>query len=568
VSRPGIEPRNEYFGVPTGCSDLEGNTTTHDMASDSGPHVVLDPEHAHDPPRQGTGRSQARPSKMDRRDAREKAEAKYQKMNGPGKSDRLVVSGKLPNKADEAAEAVERSGLTKGNANQHNTRRTLSRESVPSALERIRIAAKGDKGRRFTSLFHHINSVERLRDAFLALRRDASAGIDGETWDHYAENLDDNLKGLSERLKRGAYRAKPVRRVFIPKADGKRRPLGIPSLEDKVVQKATAEVLNAIYEQDFAGFSYGFRPGRNQHQALKALGLAMERNVNWVIDADIRGFFDAIDHEWLIKFVNHRIGDPRVVRLIQKWLAAGVMENGEWKSSEKGTPQGGIVSPILANLYLHYAFDLWTQWWRKQPGRKNVIVVRYADDFITGFQQKLDAYVFLRHLKERLAKFGLELHPEKTRLLEFGRFAISSRLERKKKKPETFNFLGFTHICKMTKSGKCVIERQTERKRATAKLRAIRQELRKRMHQPIPEVGKWLGAVLRGHYQYYGISFNSRAISSFRYHVTLAWHSILRRRSQKGYVTWERMTRLQSKWLPPARLAHPNFLERNTADPR
>lgn len=294
----------------------------------------------------------------------------------------------------------------------------------------------------------------------------------------------------------------------------------------------------------------------------------MGRNVNWVIDADIRGFFDAIDHKWLIKFVKHRIGDPRVVRLIQKWLVAGVMENGEWKSSEKGTPQGGIVSPILANLYLHYAFDLWTQWWRKQPGRKNVIVVRYADDFITGFQSKLDAQVFLRHLKERLAKFGLELHPEKTRMLEFGRFAIPSRLEKRKKKPETFNFLGFTHICKMTKSGKYVIERQTERKRVTAKLREIRQELRKRLHQPIPEVGKWLGAVLRGHYQYYGISFNSRAICNFRYQVLIAWHSILRRRSQKGYVNWARMERIQSKWLPPARLAHPKFLESYTTNPR
>jgi RNA-directed DNA polymerase len=505
---------------------------------------------------------------MDRRDAREKAEAKYQKMNGPGKSDRLVVSMKLPNKADEAAEAVERSGLTKGNANQHNTRRTLSRESVPSGLERIRIAAKEDKGKRFTSLFHHISSIEGLRDAFLALRRDASAGIDGETWSHYAETLEENLQNLSQRLKRGAYQAKPVRRVFIPKADGKRRPLGIPSLEDKVVQKATVDVLNAIYEQDFAGFSYGFRPGRSQHQALKVLGQAMERNVNWVIDADIRGFFDAIDHEWLIRFVKHRIGDPRVIRLIQKWLAAGVMENGEWRRSEKGTPQGGSVSPILANLYLHYAFDLWTQWWRKQPGRKNVIVVRYADDFITGFQSKLDAQMFLRHLKERLEKFGLELHPDKTRMLEFGRFAIPTRLEKRKKKPETFNFLGFTHICKKTRGGKHVIERQTERKRAVAKLKAIRQELRERMHQPIPSVGKWLGAVLRGHYQYYGISFNSRAISNFRHHVTRAWHSILRRRSQKGYVTWERMNRLAAKWLPPARLAHPNLLRCSTTDPR
>lgn len=477
-------------------------------------------------------------------------------MNGPGKSDRLIVPEKVPNKADLAAEAVEGSGLTKGNADQQNTCRTLSRGNVPSALERIRQIAKRDKKRRFTCLFHHIYDVGNLRDAFYALKRDASAGVDGETWSHYAETLEENLQNLSQRLKRAGYRAKPVRRVFIPKADGKQRPLGVTTLEDKLVQRATVTVLNAIYEQDFAGFSYGFRPGRSQHQALNALTAGLQAKVSWVLDADIRGFFDAINHEWLIRFVEHRIGDQRVVRLIQKWLAAGVLENGEWRRSEMGTPQGGCISPVLANLYMHYVFDLWVQGWRKQIAEGQVIVVRYADDFIIGFQKGTDAERLLRQLKVRLAKFQLELHPEKTRVLEFGRFAAESRKKRGQSKPETFNFLGFTHICGKTRGGKFAVWRKTERKRATAKLKALREELRRRMHEPIPIVGKWLGTVLRGHYQYYGVAFNSRAIGNFRYQVTRAWHSVLRRRSQRGYVNWTRMRRLEKRWLPPARIVH------------
>lgn len=484
-------------------------------------------------------------------------------MNGPGKSDRLIVPEKLPNKADEAAEAVEGSGLTKGNAGQQNTCRTSGRGNVQSALERIRQTARKDKKKRFTCLFHHIYDVDHLRDSFRALKRNASAGVDGETWDHYAEALEENLQKLSQRLKRGGYRAKPVRRVFIPKADGKQRPLGVPTLEDKLIQRSTVEVLNAIYEQDFAGFSYGFRPGRSQHQALNALTAGLHTKVSWVLDADIRGFFDTINHEWLIKFVEHRIGDRRVVRLIQKWLAAGVLENGEWQRSEVGTPQGGCISPVLANLYLHYAFDLWVQGWRKQIAEGQVIVVRYADDFITGFQKKNDAELFLRHLRMRLAKFQLELHPEKTRLLQFGRFAAENRKQQGQSKPETFNFLGFTHICGKTRSGKFAVWRKTERKRVVAKLKALREELRRRMHEPIPVVGKWLGAALRGHYQYYGVTFNSRAISNFRYQVTLAWRNTLRRRSQRGYVNWERMNRLTKRWLPPARIVHPISFQGN-----
>lgn len=489
-------------------------------------------------------------------------------MNEPGNSDRLIVPEKRSNKALAAAEIVEGSGLTKGNADQQNTHRTQSRGSVPSALERIREIARKDKKKRFTNLFHHVSNPTHLEEAFFALKRDASAGIDGETWDHYKEKLEDNLQNLRQRLQRGGYRAKPVRRVYIPKADGKLRPLGVPTLEDKIVQRATVDVLNAIFEQDFAGFSYGFRPGRNQHKALKALGDGFIYKVSFVLDADIRGFFDTINHEWLIRFVEHRIGDQRVVRLVRKWLAAGVLEDGKRLPSAVGTPQGGSISPLLANIYLHYSLDLWVQWWRKQPGRGKVAFVRYADDFVVGFQLKGEADEFLRQLKERLAKFQLDLHPEKTRLIEFGPFAAMTRQKRGQGKPETFNFLGFTHICGKTQKGKFTIWRQTERKRMTAKLKALRLELRRRMHQKIPQVGKWLEAVLRGHYQYYGVSYNFRAIQNFRYQLSLAWFKTLRRRSQRHRTNWERMRRLIHKWLPAPRIVHSIFPGNQTAYPR
>jgi len=303
-------------------------------------------------------------------------------MNGHGKSDRPTVPMKSPNKAGQpAVEGMEGNGLAKGNLQQQNAPRTPSREGAHSALERVRQAARKDKKVRFTALLHHVYNVEALRAAYFSLKREAAPGVDGETWRHYGEALEENLQDLSGRLKRGAYRAKPVRRVYIPKADGRQRPLGVTALEDKLVQRATVEVLNAIYETDFLGFSYGFRPGRSQHNALDALytGL-LTRKVNWVLDIDIRGFFDAIEHEWLVKFVEHRIADRRVVRLIQKWLNAGVLEDGKRMRAEEGTPQGGSASPLLANIYLHYAFDLWMQAWRRKQASGDVIVVRFADD--------------------------------------------------------------------------------------------------------------------------------------------------------------------------------------------
>jgi group II intron reverse transcriptase/maturase len=459
---------------------------------------------------------------------------------------------------------MEGRGLAKGNLRQQNASRTPSRTDARSALERVRQAAKRDKKVRFTALLHHIYDIDRLRTAYLALEREAAPGIDGETWRHYGAAVEVHLHDLSERLKRGAYRAKPVRRVYIAKADGRQRPLGVPVLEDKIVQRATVDVLNAIYETDFLGFSYGFRPGRSQHNALDALytGL-LTKQVNWVLDIDIRGFFDTIDHGWLVQFVEHRIADRRVVRLIQKWLNAGVLEEGKRTRAEEGTPQGGSASPLLANVYLHYVFDLWVQAWRQKHAHGDVIVVRLADDVVVGFQVKSDAERFWAELTERFRKFHLELHPEKTRLLEFGPYAADNRRRRGEGKPETFSFLGFTHICgKKRSNGRFTVIRQTIRKRLQAKLSAVKAELRRRMHDPIPTVGTWLRSVVGGHIRYYGVPMNSPALHVFRFQVGRLWHRALSRRSQNGRVRWDRMRRLIDRWLPPARVCHPYPLRR------
>ena len=490
--------------------------------------------------------------------------------NEPGKSDRPVVPGKSPNNTERVpqgppvAEGTEGRGLAKGNLRQQNASRTPSRTDAPSALERVRQAAERDKKLRFTTLLHHIYDLDTLRMAYSSLKREAAPGVDGETWRHYGEELERNLQDLSERLKRGAYRAKPVRRVYIPKADGRQRPLGVTALEDKIVQRAAVEVLNAIYETDFLGFSYGFRPGRSQHQALDALytGL-LTRKVDWVLDVDIKGFFDAISHEWLVKFVEHRIADRRVVRLIQKWLNAGVLEDGKRIRVEEGTPQGGSASPLLANLYLHYVFDLWIQAWRRKRAHGDVIVVRFADDIVVGFRDRADADQFRAELTERMKKFHLELHPEKTRLLEFGPYAITNRQRRGEGKPETFDFLGFTHICVRKRSnGMYTVLRQTIRKRMRAKLSEVKAELRRRMHDPIPEVGQWLRSVVSGHFRYYGVPMNTAAMKAFRFQVGWHWYRTLSRRSQKGRLPLDRLRRLVEHWLPPVRPYHPYPLQR------
>ncbi len=485
--------------------------------------------------------------------------------NDRRKSDRSVVVTKPSNKAGEpVAERVERRDLAKGKPTRQNTNRALDRANVQSALSRIRQAALKDKRERFTSLMHHIYDLSMLREAYNGLKRDAAPGVDGETWREYGEDLESNLEDLSARLRRGAYRAKPVRRAYIAKADGRMRPLGVTALEDKIVQRATVEVMNAIYETDFLGFSYGFRPGKGQHNALDALYVGiLTKKVNWVLDGDISTFFDGIDHEWLVKFIEHRIADQRVVRLIRKWLNAGVLEEGRWKSSEEGTPQGGSASPLMANIFLHYVFDLWVHQWRKTKAKGDVIVVRWADDFVVGFQHRVDAERFHKELAERFAEFKLKLHPEKTRLIEFGRYAANNRKQRGKGKPETFNFLGFTHICgKKRSDGMFTVIRRTISKRKRAKLGEIRKELRRRMHQPVPEVGKWLRTVVEGHNRYYGVPMNQQSLKSFRFQVARDWYRALRRRSQKKRLTWERMYRLIDRWLPSARIHHPYPLRR------
>jgi len=480
-------------------------------------------------------------------------------MNDRGKSDRSIRPEKLPNNADShAAEVVEGRDRAKGNPAKRDKLWTPSQESLPSALERVRQAAEQDRKQRFTALLHHIYDIDRLRRGYFEVKKDAAAGIDGETWQHYGERLEDNLRDLSGRLARGAYRARPVRRVYIEKADGRKRPLGVPVLEDKIVQRSAVEVLNAIYEVDFVGFSYGFRPGRSPHQALDALAFGIWKKwVNWILDSDLQAFFDTLRHDWLVKFLEYRIADRRVIRLIQKWLNAGVLEDGKRMFSEIGTVQGGSISPLLANIYLHYAFDLWAQQWRMKQACGDVIIVRFADDFVVGFQHRKEAERFREELGERLAKFGLKLHPEKTRLIEFGRFAMQNGKARRQGKPETFNFLGFTHCCGQTRKGTFTVIRKTMRVRMLKKLKVISQELQRRRHEPIPAQGRYVRAVVQGHINYYGVPFNSPAIHAFRHQVIRRWHQWLSRRSGRAYVTWERMKRYTARWVPPAVLVHP-----------
>jgi RNA-directed DNA polymerase len=482
-------------------------------------------------------------------------------MNKPGKSDSRVLPVKAPNKARRrAAEGLEGRRLAKRNSPQATTLRTQGRARVHAALGRVRQAAEQKQRVQFTALLHHIYAIDTLRAAFYELERDAAPGVDGQTWERYGQDLEANLADLSNRVRRGTYRPQPVRRVYIPKRGSatQQRPIGVTALEDKVVQRATVAVLNAVYEPEFAGFSYGARPGRSAHQALAALDQAIEkRQVNWVLDADLRDFFGSLEHAWLVRFVEHRIGDKRVVRLIRQWLAAGVLENGAWTLSETGTPQGGSISPLAANLYMHYVFDRWAQRWRRTVARGDVVIVRYVDDFIVGFQHREDADQFLNSLRERLGRFSLTLHPDKTRLLEFGRFAARNRQRRGEGKPETFQFLGFVHACGRTQRGWFMVHRHTVGSRQRDKLKEVSADLRHRWHAPIPEIGRWLGSVVRGHCQYYGIAGNSHAIKRFRDEVCRLWRRALSRRSQKGQVSWERMHRLIKRWIPPAHIVHP-----------
>ena len=447
---------------------------------------------------------------------------------------------------------------TKENTGQTAASQMQSWGNALDGLQRVREAAKRDKRVRFTALLHHV-SVALLSNSFYALKREAAPGVDGLTWQEYETDLDTRLEDLHSRVHRGTYRALPSKRAYIPKQDGRERPLGIAALEDKIVQHAVGTVLNQIYEEDFLGFSYGFRPGRGTHDALDALWVGiMKKKVNWVLDADIRDCYGSFSHEWMVKFLQHRIGDRRILRLIKKWLRAGVLEDGEWSETEKGTPQGSVISPLLANVYLHYVFDLWVQHWRTHRAEGEVIVVRYADDMVLGFQHRAEAGRFLQDWRERLRKFGLELHPDKTRLIEFGRFAAERRKQRREGKPETFNFLGFTHICGQTrKDGQYLVLRKTIRKRLLAKLKEVKIALWRRMHQPLAEVGRWLRSVVQGYFNYHAVPGNLASLRHFRAEVSKRWLRVLCRRSQKGRITWELMAQFVAEWLPQPRTLHP-----------
>jgi len=479
-------------------------------------------------------------------------------MNDDGKSDGLVVPAKPPNNTGRpVAEVVEGRGPAKGNAASKTRPGHSAGYDAPSALDRVRHSAQQDKEARFTALLHHVD-VDRLRAAYRACNPRAATGTDGVTWADYGRDLEANLRDLHGRVHRGSYRAKPTRRVYIPKADGRMRPLGIAALEDKIVQRAVVEVLNGIYETDFLGFSYGFRPGRSAHDALDALAAGIYgRKVSWVLDADIRDFFGQLDQGWLRRFLEHRIADRRVLRLIDKWLGAGVIEDGKWSKTEGGTAQGASASPLLANVYLHYVLDQWAHQWRGRNAHGEMIIVRYADDYIVGFEHERDARQFLADLRDRLARFSLELAPEKTRLIEFGRFAARDRQRRGQGKPETFDFLGFKHCCSKTKNGRFMLKRITIAKRMRTKLREVKEELKRRRHLPIPDQGRWLGSVIRGHYAYYAVPGNSDSINVFYNEATRHWFRALRRRSQRTRLTWERMRRLSARWLPPPKRMHP-----------
>jgi RNA-directed DNA polymerase len=500
-------------------------------------------------------------------DRSEKARGHKLDMHVAGESDSSIVPGKPANKegAPPSAESAEGRELTKENVRQLLLHRTPSRTESGKPLDRrsrglpgVRETARRDRKLRFTNLFHHL-TPELLRASYFELKKQAAPGVDGQTWQDYAEGFEQRIADLHDRLHRGAYRAQPSKRTYIPKLDGRLRPLGIAALEDKIVQQATRTILECIYEEEFLGFSYGFRPGRSQHRALDALYVGItKRKVNWIIDADIRGFFDNIQHDWLMQFLEHRIADPRMLRLLKKWLRAGVSEDGQWSPTTVGTPQGAVISPLYANVFLHYVFDQWIHQWRGRHARGEVTIVRYADDFVIGFREESDARRCLAALKERFAKFGLELHPEKTRLIEFGRYAEERRAKRDEGPPETFDFLGFTHICGKTRRGDFTIHRRTARKKFQAKLADLQAKLWKRMHHDPAEVGAWLQGVLRGWYQYYAVPGNYERLRQFRSAIQKMWLHTLRRRSQRGrHFTWAHFAKVCQGWLPNPKILHP-----------
>jgi len=553
------------FGVPTSFAQAEGKTEGSVMRK-----LPEDPAQSQTLFMRGNSLhgnwDTPQPSAKDGRTGRsEKAKGHASDVHGCGESDGCIIPKKLPNKGedDSLAEVVEGRQPTKGNTIQAATRRTQGRARVSFGLDGVREVARKDKGVRFTALLHHV-TAKLLQESFYCLKREAACGVDGMTWSEYEVNFEERLHDLHSRLHRGSYRAQPSRRVHIPKPDGRLRPLGIAALEDKIIQQAVGTVLNAVYEEDFLGFSYGFRPRRGQHDALDALWVGiMREKVDWVLDADIRDFFGTINHEWLVKFIEHRIADRRIIRLIRKWLRAGVCEDGKWSGTEVGTPQGAVISPLLANVYLHYVFDLWVNQWRSRHAEGKVIIVRYADDFVMGFQYRHEADRFLRELKERMSKFGLNLHPDKTRLIEFGRYAHERRAKRGDCRPETFDFLGFTHYCGRKQEDKgFIVKRKTTAKRLRSKLQELKEIVMRRRHEPVRVVGAWLRTVVQGYFNYHAIHGNMAALETFRREVSRYWLHALRRRSQRYRMNWERFKKLENHWIPELKILHPYPSER------
>jgi RNA-directed DNA polymerase len=556
TGRPAIEPRNQQFGMPTELRITEGNTM-----HDENRKPCIDPTRSETLRMPGSFLHRnweiSSVSGAGCPDGVGKVNDHNPAIYAGEKSDTSVVPKKLPNNRNTLAEAVEGSDVTKGNVFDSPASRTQCRTNASMGLEGVREAARRNKRERFTALLHHVTPA-LLVESFYTLRKNAAAGVDGVTWREYEQILYTRVHELHREIHTGAYRTQPSRRVYIPKADGKQRPLGIASLEDKIVQQAVSTVLSIIYEEDFLGFSYGFRKGRGQHDALDALYMGItSRKVNWILDADIRAFFDEINHEWMLKFLEHRIADKRILRLIRKWLKAGVIEGGRRVSSEQGCPQGAVISPLLSNVYLHYVLDTWAHHWRKRYASGDVIIVRYADDSVLGFQHEGVAKRFLAAMQERLAKFGLALHPDKTRLIEFGNYAVTNRLKRGLGKPETFDFLGFTHVCARNKLGYAKLIRLTVKKRMRATLSAIRQTLLRRRHEPIAEIGRWLTRVVQGYFNYYAVSGNLYRLRSFRSEVCRTWRHALLQRSQRHHMPWTRFTRLVNMYIPPCRMVHP-----------
>lgn len=516
--------------------------------------AVIDPEHVEKPIAQELGgligaRGNAGWT--------EKANSHKSVSHASEESDTSIVPGKWPNKASQgAAEVMEGRDVTKGNAGQAPTPRAQHRTGVSLGLEGVREAARRDPELRFTTLLHHVN-VALLTQSYYQLKKDSAAGVDGMKWEDYQEGLEGRIERLHDAVHKGTYRAQPSRRSYIPKADGSKRPLGIAALEDKIVQQAIVTVLNTVYEQDFLGFSYGFRTGRSQHDALDALTVALQkRKVNWILDADIKAFFDSIDHEWMMAFLEHRVADRRVLRLVRKWLKAGIIEEGLQIEPETGTPQGAVISPLLSNLYLHYVLDVWVHEWRSSHAMGEVVVTRYADDVVLGFQHEGDARRFLRDMHKRFAEYALHLHPDKTRLIEFGRYATERREKRGLGKPATFDFLGFTHCCSQTRNKDFVVRRFTIKKRMTAKLAELRVQLKEMRHKQVGEQGKALRRAVQGYFNYFAVPGNLGRLEGFRREVCRAWRQSLKRRSQKSRLDWGRFARLVSLFIPTVRQKH------------